>query len=71
MDGVTTLFTTFSSRLHHDMLHSLQELGIPLSNQQERTVEMLLAPLQDPFANLHTRYHQDKYIKDHLDYLVK
>ena len=50
MDGVTP-------SLVQDYImtcYSLQELGIPLSNQQERTVEMLLAPLQDPFANLHT-----------------
>ena len=70
LEGVQTLFRNVGSRLYQDVIHGLEEMDIQLSNEQQGTIETLFESLQDPFVNLQTRHHQDKYIKDHLDYLV-
>ena len=70
LEGVQTLFRSVGSKLHQDVMHKLQEMGILLSKEQEDAIMTKLTSFQDPFIHLPTRYHQDKYIKDHLNYLV-
>ena len=70
MDGVQTLFRSVGSTLYQDVIHGLREIGFLLSDERNGAIETMFTSFQNPFVHLHTQYHQNKYIKDHLNYLV-
>ena len=55
--------------LQDNVKRGLEEHGF-LSDDQLRSLESQFNAATNPFAGLETRYQQDKYLKDHLDYLA-
>ena len=74
MDGITngmnTILSSVMEKLHSNITRDLQEKDIPLNDAQLAVVRTHFEKPINPFEKLETRYQQDKYIQEHLNYLV-
>ena len=73
MDGiiedVKLLFNQVMSKIKGGIVRDLQGFG-RLSPEQISIIEAHMDKSLNPFERLETHYLQDKYYKEHLDYLV-
>lgn len=50
---------------------NIEQSGVIFNNEQLDTIETALNTASSPFKGLETRYQQDKYLREHLEYLVR
>ena len=65
-----SIISGMKEKLHSDTIKILQDGDIQLSNTQLMAIRDLFENATNPFEKLGTRYQQDKYIQEHLNYLV-
>ena len=70
IDGMKALFSGVTRKLYGNIKRSLEEKGIQLNDAQLAVVKALFENAINPFEKLGTKYQQDKYILEHLNYLV-
>ena len=70
MDGAKSIFGHAIHRLQEGVKKGLEEQGVNLTDEQLSTLESQFRAAENPFEGLETRYKQDQYLKEHLDYLV-
>ena len=49
---------------------TFHDAGFSLSTDQQQLMDKVINNAADPFEGIGTHYLQDKYIQEHLDYLV-
>ena len=73
MDGIVQdvkrLFNQVMYKLKEDIAKDLQSFEC-LSPEQLSAIDVRMETDINPFEGLETHYLQDKYFKEHLDYLV-
>lgn len=73
MDGIVQdvkrLFNQVMCKLKEDVVKDLHSFEC-LSPEQLSVIEAHMDKVINPFEGLETHHLQDKYYKDHLDYLV-
>ena len=70
IQDVKCLFGSVMDKLRLDIIKELQGAGY-LSDDQLRSIDTLFNAAANPFQGLETAYLQDKYFKEHLNYLVR
>ena len=70
ISGMKVIFSSVTEKLHGDIKRILQDGDIQLSDTQLTAIRSLFENDTNPFEKLGTRYQQDKYIQEHLNYLV-
>ena len=70
IEGVKAMFSGVIGKLHNDIIQSLENQGISLTNAQLTTLSTKFKNTANPFDKLSTRSQQDKYIQEYLNYLV-
>ena len=70
ISGMKIILGSVTEKLHNGITAILQDGDIQLSDAQTKAINGLFNDAINPFEKLGTRYQQDKYLEDHLNYLV-
>ena len=71
IDGIRGILGTTLTKVQSDLIATLDSAGMSLSTSQKEQVEKVINNAVDPFKDIGTRYLQDKYIQENLQYLVR
>ena len=70
ISGMKTIFGSVTEKLHDGITTILQDGDIQLTDAQMKAINGLFSNTINPFEKLGIRYQQDKYLENHLNYLV-
>ena len=70
LDGIQSIFGSTLTKIKSEITTTLHDAGFSLSTDQQQLMDKVINNAADPFEGIGTRYLQDKYIQEHLDYLV-
>ena len=70
INGIKVVLSSITGKLLSDIKTNLQDNGIQLNDAQLAAISSLFDNATNPFKKLETRYQQDKYIQEYLNYLV-
>ena len=70
ISGMKIIFGSVTEKLHDGITTILQDGDIQLTDAQMKAINGLFSNAINPFEKLGTRYQQDKYLENHLNYLV-
>ena len=71
IDGMKIIFSSITGKLESEIERNLQDNDIQLNDAQLAIIKGIFENVTNPFEKLGTRYQQDKYIQEHLNYLVR
>lgn len=71
IDGIKVILSTTLTKVQSDLIATLDSTGMSLNTSQKELVEKVISNAVDPFKDIGTRYLQDKYIQENLQYLVR
>lgn len=71
VDGIRTIFSSTLSKAKSELITMCDDAGMSLTSNQKELLDKAMDNAVDPFKEIGTRYLQDKYMQENLDYLVR